>query len=275
MLVLLAAPAVLVAATLSPAQIKSCLGTETGYADWAAIVREKAAISPEAWKDACRQARDANERRLSATRVLRMTGVSPTGGYKSSAAFLARAKASEDGSVAKLFRLASEDQIARDGLRPNPINAGLTPLALKLYKAIVTVDAVNADTRSREWLRETVARRGWFKISRDGAEADRAAQLIVQHADEDTTFKGEMIALIEPLVAVGESDRGFFPYMYDRWAAQVGKPLRFGFQGACKANGVWESLPLEDAGHVDDRRKRYGVRTTFAEDIASNSKRCG
>ncbi len=262
-------------AALSPAEIKACLGVKEAYADWTAIAREKASLSPEAWNDACRQAREANERRLSVARVLRKSGAAPTGGYDRAAELLANAKTATDPIVAELFRLAAEDQIARYGLKPNPANAGLTPLAFKLYRGLVAVDAVAADEKSREWLRTRVAQRGWFKISRDGVEADRAAQLIVQHADEDTVFKGEMIKLIEPLAEAGESDRGFFPVMYDRWAAQVGRPLRFGFQGACKAKGVWESLPLEDPERVDERRKLYGISTTFAEEVAYNSRRCG
>lgn len=267
--------AVVTTDALRPAEIKACLGVEEAYADWAAIAREKATLSPEAWNDACRQAREANARRLSVARALRKSGAAPTGGYERATELLANAKTATNPVVAELFRLAAEDQIARYGLKPDPTNAGLTPLAFRLYRGLVAVDAVAADEKSREWLRKSVAQRGWFKISRDGAEADRAAQLIVQHADGDPDFKGAMIRLIEPLAEVGESDRDFFPVMYDRWAAQVGKPLRFGFQGACKAKGVWASLPLEDPDHVDERRKAYGISVSFAEEVASQSKRCG
>ncbi len=266
--------AIALAVALPRAEIKACLGVEEAYADWAAIAKERAALSPEAWKEVCRQAREANARRLSVARALRTSGVSPTGSYESATRFLARAKTATNPDVAELFRLAAEDQIARYGLRPNPINAGLTPVALKLYRGIVAVDAVAADTRSREWLGPVVARRGWFTISRDGKEADAAAQIIVQHADGDLAFKGAMIALIEPLVEAGESDRGFFPYMYDRWAAQAGKPLRFGFQGACKAKGVWEPLPIEDPEHLEERRRHYGVTQSFADEKLANSARC-
>lgn len=271
---LLAIIAAAAALTVSPAEITACLGVDKAYADWAAIAREKAMMSEEAWHSACRQTRDANARRVSAIRTLLATGASPVGGFPAATAQLANARKAADPTVAELFRVVAVEQAAREGLRSGPVNAGISPLAMRLYRAVVAVDATNADIRSRAWLKPVIARRGWFTISRDGAEADKAAQLIVQHADADVTFKGEMIALMEPLVEAGESDRGFFPYMYDRWAAQAGKPLRFGFQGACKSKGVWEPLPIEDPEHLDERRRRYGVTRSFAEEKSLNSARC-
>lgn len=271
---LLAIIAATAALTVSPAEITTCLGVDKAYADWAAIAREKATISDEAWREACRQARDANTRRVSAIKVLMATGVAPVGGFPAATAQLANARKATDPTVAELFHVVAVEQAVRDGLRPGPVNAGISPLAMRLYRAMVAVDGTIADAHSREWLKPVIARRGWFTISRDGAEADKAAQLIVQHADEDVAFKGEMIALLEPLVEAGESNRGFFPYMYDRWAAQAGKPLRFGFQGACKSKGVWEPLPIEDPEHLDERRRRYGVTRSFAEQKNQMSAGC-
>ena len=271
---LLAIIAAAAALTVSPAEITACLGVDKAYADWAAIAREKATISDEAWRSACRQARDANARRISAIKVLMATGSSPVGGFPSATAHLANARKATDPTVSELFRIVAVEQAVREGLRPGPVNAGISPLAMRLYRAMVAVDGTVADAQSREWLKPVIARRGWFTISRDGADADKAAQLIVQHADADVAFKGEMIALLEPLVEAGESGRSFFPYMYDRWAAQAGKPLRFGFQGACKSKGVWEPLPIEDPEHLDERRRRYGVMRSFAEEKNLNSARC-
>ena len=271
---LLAILAAAAALTVSPAEIKVCLGADKAYADWAAIAREKATITDEAWREACRQARDANDRRVSAIKVLMATGVAPVAGFPLAAAQLANARKATDPTVAELFRVVAHEQAIRDSLRQGPISAGVSPLAMRLYRSLIAVDATIADAQSREWLKTVIARRGWFTISRDGAAADKAAQLIVQHADEDVVFKGEMIAMLEPLVEAGESDRGFFPYMYDRWAAQAGKPLRFGFQGACKSKGVWERLPIEDPEHLDERRQRYGVKRSFAEQKNQESARC-
>lgn len=262
---------------LPPSEIKACLGVETVYANWTSIARQKATLSPEAWQDACRQARDANERRLSLTKAIRETGSSPLKEFQGSTRWIKRANAASDPDLVQLFQRVFEAELPRitGGTSKTPITAGLSPVALNLYDGLRAVDAVAADATNTEWLRAAVSRRGWFTISRDGAEADSAARLIVQHADADVAFKGEMIKLIEPLIEAGESNRQTFPSMYDRWAAGAGKPLRFGFQGACKAKGVWESLPLEDPDHVDERRRLYGISTTFAEEVANNSKRCG
>lgn len=277
MLVIIATATVLTSVTpVAQAELDACLEVSGVMTNRTALAEDRAKVGDDGWREACRQAREATARRLSLMDVLRRTGSSPVGAYASTRALLASASTTQDPDAKRLFSLAAEDQMARESLSGTggAISKGLSPLARKLYDGLVARDAVQADKNSREWLKTVVARRGWFTISRDGVAADSAAQLIVQHADQDVAFKGEMIALIEPLVEAGESNRGFFPYMYDRWAAQAGKPLRFGFQGACKAKGVWESLPLEDPEHVDDRRKHYGVRMTFAEETAAMSRRC-
>jgi len=242
--------------------------------NWSAIAAEKAKISQADWRDACRQARDADERRRSTVRVIWATGASPVGGYGASLGWIRKQKAARTPEAAELLRLATEDQLARDSLSMNraPAARGLSPLARRIYDLVVSSDAIKADAASRAWLKETVARRGWFTISRDGEDADAAAQLVVQHADEDLTFKGEMIALIEPLVEKGESRRSFFPYLYDRWAAAAHKPLRFGLQGACKGKGLWEPLPTEDPEHLEDRRQTFGLESFALQQNRENAR---
>lgn len=268
--------AALDAAALSPSEIKACLGVDTAYADWKTIAAEKATLSPEVWRDACRQARDANARRLSLTKTIRETGSSPLKVFEPSARWIAKAQAASDPDLAMLFRLAFEAELPRVSASHSnsPITGGLSPLARKLYDSLRAVDALTADTTNREWLREAVARRGWFTIDRDGADADRAAWLIVQHADEDLAFKRRMIALIEPLALAGQSRKAAFPSMYDRWAAAAHEPQRFGLQGACKAKGVWEPLPIADPEHIDAERLKFGIRQGFADYKAQMSARC-
>lgn len=260
----------------APPDARSCLGEADISNDLTSYQRLKSKLSAVDLAEACRQAREANLRRQSLARVLRQTAASPIPGFRSVTSLLESARKAKHPDVAQLFNLAADDQLARASLSTfkSPIVQGLSPPARELYDQLVARDAVMADARSREWLRATVARRGWFTISRDGEDADAAAQLIVQHSDEDLAFKGEMIALIEPLVEKGESRRSFFPYMYDRWAAAVGKPLRFGFQGACKGKGVWEPLPIQDPEHLDERRRLYGVPRSFADEVKANAARC-
>jgi hypothetical protein len=275
---LIAAVAALVTppADMSMAELQACLGQKEIAGSSAIYEKMKAEMTDAAWTEACRETREANARRLSVARVLRETGTSPVAGYQSVTPLLAMARKATDPDHVQLFNLVAEDQIARSSLSgtKTPIVQGLSPVARRLYDGLVARDAVAADTKSREWLRAAVARRGWFTIDRDGLSADSAAQIIVQHADEDLAFKHDMLVLLEPLVANGQSNRRPFPYMYDRWAAAAGKPLRFGLQGGCKAKGVWEPLTIEDPEHLDERRQKFEISISFAEYKNAMSARC-
>lgn len=276
---MIAALAVLLSAspaTLTKAEMRTCLGTTRVAMNWEKAGQEKAQLPEAAWQDACRQARDANERRLSAARVIRTTGASPVGGYRSALTFVTLGRAASDPDVADLFRYVADDQLARESLSrtKTQLAQGLSPMARRLFDGLVSQDAVDADLRNRTWLWATVKRRGWFTIDRDGKEADRAAQLIVQHADEDLSFKREMLDVLEPLVANGQSSKNFFPYIHDRWAAAAKAPQRFGLQGECKSPGVWEPFPIEDAEHVDERRWAFGIKQPLGEQKLISSKQC-
>lgn len=217
------------AVAISAADLHACLGQAKVAASLETYGKMKAELSPAEWADSCRQARDANLRRLSLRRAISRTGTSPMQGFQSTTALIVQARKAKDPDTAQLFRLVFEDQIARASLSgyKTPITLGISPTARKLYDGLVALDAVEADARSREWLRGAVARRGWFTIDRDGPAADGAAWLIVQHADEDLAFKREMIAIIEPLAATGQSRREVFPLMYDRWAVAAKEPPAF------------------------------------------------
>lgn len=278
-MIIIAAVAVLLPqapAPLTDADLRACLGTARVALNREKLGQEKSRSPVPEWRDTCRQARDANERRLSAARIIRKTGTSPVGGYPSTLKFMALAKAAPNPDVAELFRRAADDQMARESLSKGgtELARGLSPTARRLFDGLVAQDAVDADLQSRTWLRAAVARRGWFTLDRDGEEADSAAQLIVQHADGDLAFKREMLKALEPLVASGQSRKAFFPSMYDRWAAAAKAPLRFGLQGECKGPGVWEPLAIEDPEHVDERRKAFGLQQSLEEQLREMGKRC-
>lgn len=245
-----------------PRTLATCLGT-TRYA--LNIERARAAhasLSEAEWRDACRQARDANARRVSATRALFQTGRSPVGGYAQTIQWMEHARTAGDPDVAVLFQHAAREQAARESLgyaSKLTFAQGLSPTALMLLDGLVAIDAVEADAANRQWLRATVARRGWFTIDRDGEAADDAAGLIVQHADADNDFKREMIAVLDPLIRTGQTSPGHFAYIYDRWAAATGQPQRFGLQGRCVKPGIWEPRPIADPETLDSRRREAGL----------------
>lgn len=224
--------------------LANCLGTDRFAADIDALAALRAQMTKAAWDDACRQARDANARRLSLTRVIRASGRSPLGGYETSLRLLGLAASQGPGPEAavrrQLFLHAAEDQLARESLSraaARTYAAGLSPTALRLLDALVSYDAVAADAANRAWFETLLDRDGWF----DDADADSAAWLIIQHADMDRAFQGQ--ALLK-LAALDESQTSVvrLGFLYDRWAAGTGRPPGFGLPGQC-ADGAWTPSP--------------------------------
>lgn len=118
-----------------------------------------------------------------------------------------------------------------------------------------------------------LARWGWFPQKSWGKEADFQGWLLVQHADNDLPFQKKVLALLEPLVKSGESDPSNFAYLYDRVAVNDRRLQRYGTQGFCTGPGKWTPRPIEDPGHVDERRSAMGL-PPLAEYIASFGDLC-
>lgn len=276
MLVIFAAVSALVTQP-SPKDLRDCVGASVLAADMPAIAAQRAAGGEAAWQDACRQARDATDRRRSLQRVILETAASPMEGYGPTLAFARARKATTEPDKAELLRRATVDSVLRTSLSwvsPRGPAQGLSPLAKQLYDGVAGNEAIASDMDNRRWLGDAVKRRGWFTISRDGAEANYAASLIVQHADFDLPFKREMLTLLEPLALNGDTTKPFFTQAYDRWAAAAHEPQRFGLQGACKAKGVWEPLPIENPDQIDERRRQFGLKQPFATYVAQMGARC-
>lgn len=262
---------------LTDTELRVCLGTKQVILNRQTIGAEKARLLAAEWRDACRQARDANARRLSIQRIILSTATSPVAGYRPTLALMEASKAAKDAEIANLLRRAALDSVTRGSLsRVNPDGParGLSPVARQLYDGLVASDAVAADLENRLWLGPVVKRRGWFIISRDGQQANAAASLIVQHADSDLMFKREMLTLLEPLALNGETSKVFFTQAYDRWAVAAKVPQRFGLQGACKGPGTWEPFEIEDPDRVDERRNAFGLKQPLAEQQRQMGKRC-
>lgn len=258
-------------------EIAACLQTDHFALSIDRVWAEKARASEATWRSDCRAAREADERGRSVVRALFAAGESPVGGYASTIRFLTLAAAAPDPVVADLFRHSAREQAARESLNRLSREAwagGLSPLALMLLDGLISAEAVQADLKNRLWLDGVVARRGWFRVSRDGADADGAAWLIVQHADADRTFQRRAIGWLEPLTATGDTSPIRFAYLFDRWAAGAGQPQRYGLQGVCDGQGKWRPLEIEDAPNVDARRRAAGLDTTLDAWIAQKASAC-
>ncbi|WP_394694727.1 DUF6624 domain-containing protein [Hyphobacterium sp.] len=129
------------------------------------------------------------------------------------------------------------------------------------------------DQRNREWLRGQVENHGWFSISGFGEDADQAAFLIVQHADGDIAFQQEMLDLLLPLAASGETSVIGFSYLMDRVAVNTGERQLYGTQGWCTGPNSWEPREYEGSRQdVDGRRQAIGLQPleNYISHIAQN-----
>ncbi len=115
-------------------------------------------------------------------------------------------------------------------------------------------DAIAAfDARSTARMKEIIAKHGWPGKSLVGKDGAHAAWLLVQHS-RDAAFQEDCLERLELAVAQGEAQAVEHAYLYDRVAVAAGKPQRYGTQ----LDGD-VPFPIEDAAHVDDRRKALGL----------------
>lgn len=112
----------------------------------------------------------------------------------------------------------------------------------------------NIDGDNTAWLKADIAANGWYRISSTGAASDNAAWLLSQHADRNPEFQREVLAILEPLVALKETSPSSYAYLTDRVAVNEQRPQRYGTQGNCVAKDVWAPDELEDPDHVQARR---------------------
>jgi hypothetical protein len=194
-----------------------------------------------------------------------------------------RAKTEPDARVAELYRRAAEDQFSRiDTLTVRPFRGpgvhttweqGLDEGALAYVDAIVSGEWCRMDVSNAAWLKADLRKHGWYRVSTYGADADRAAWLMVQHARHDLKFQEEVLTMLEALWQSGETRGANFAMLYDQTATYRGRPGRFGVNGKCGAGGVWTPEPQEDLAETDKWRAKAGLEP-LADYIASSSRGC-
>ena len=157
-----------------------------------------------------------------------------------------------DPRVRELLRRAAQDQLQRRGwdLASQPWSETPTAGAQSRFNSRLGEQGCQIDGGNTAWLKADVAANGWYRISTHGETASSAAWLMAQHADRDRAFQREVLALLEPLVATGETSAANYAYLHDRVAVGENRPQRYGTQGRCVAKGVWAPNDLEDAERV-------------------------
>jgi hypothetical protein len=192
------------------------------------------------------------------------------------------AKAAADATspdAAELLQRAANDALGRsqfDIARTHTYWAtGLSEPALGYAFRIVALDLCGADEANTAWLRARLKTHGWFTIPDYGKEADSAAFLIVQHADNDPAFQAEVLPLLEKLALEGKTQPINYAMLFDRVAIGERRPQRYGSQGTCTGPGVWTPFKTEDSADLDQRRATMGLKP-LADYVAGISARaCG
>lgn len=237
----------------------------------------------QAWA-AARSAGDAALAQRRELRALYLSGGPAQRPYGLVSRMAARAKAEANPRLAVLYRRMAEDQFARiDSLALKPFlgpgvhttwEAGLDEAALAYVHATVESELCANDVANAVWLKADLRAHGWYRISVYGADADRAAWSIAQHAQHDLAFREEVLAMLEPLWLNGETKAANYAALYDDVAAARGRPSRFGLIGECTASGVWTPGPQEDEAATDAWRAKAGM-PPLADEIAARSRACG
>ncbi|HUC90080.1 MAG TPA: DUF6624 domain-containing protein [Patescibacteria group bacterium] len=156
-------------------------------------------------------------------------------------------------------------------ITPNPLSTELLEMSqadremrTKAIKDMSLWDD-SIDHRNTTRLKEIVAKTGWPTIPKVGAEASRAAWLLVQHAYADPEFMKECLALMKQ-ADKGEVNPADVAFLEDRLLTMDEKPQIYGTQFRT-IDGITEPLPMEYPEHVDERRASVGLGT-FAENEA-------
>ena len=195
----------------------------------------------------------------------------------------ARAKVEPNPRLAQLYRRMAQDQFSRidsTSLRrffgPGVHTAwekGLDDAALAYVDAIVESEWCGQNIGNAAWLKDDLRAHGWYVISTYGADADRAAWSIVQHANHDVAFQEEVLAMLEPLWRTGETKGQNYAYLYDQIAAARHRPARFDVAGKCTGPGTWTLEPLEDPAATEAWRAKAGL-APLAQYVVAQGRGC-
>jgi hypothetical protein len=120
---------------------------------------------------------------------------------------------------------------------------------------VAQMQAVDAKHTAR--MKAIIAEHAWPGRSLVDDDGAHAAWLLVQHAD--ASFMAECLSLMEHAVSEGEAAAKDYAYLLDRVRMSQGKPQVYGTQFISGADGKLMLHPIEDAEHVDERRRAVGL----------------
>ena len=116
------------------------------------------------------------------------------------------------------------------------------------------VHNVNADS-----LEALVNDYGWPSQTLVGAEAAKAAWLIVQHAISKPQFQRRCLALLKEEAQNQRFEPSLVATLEDRIAVFEGRPQIYATQFDWDARGEMSAVPIDDPDNVDARRLKVGL----------------
>jgi hypothetical protein len=182
----------------------------------------------------------------------------------------------EDPAVRELLHRTLADQAIRASLssfkgKKVYVMARPTP-ALRAYDEYLFNLMCTADEDNLNWLKDQVARNGWFDIRRYGRAADQAAWLMVQHADGAPAYQAYIAAVLEVKARSGETDPKNYAFLSDRVAVRAGQPQTYATQMEC-VNGEWLTPSVIAPESLDQRRASVGLAPYEAQ-LAARQRLC-
>ena len=124
---------------------------------------------------------------------------------------------------------------------------------------------LQTDSTDMQRVRAIIQRHGYPGKTLVGTPANEAAFYVIQHSNSIPQY----LPLIKQAADQGELPFRLYAMMLDRQLMHLGKPQIYGTQGL-NYNGqppfIW---PIEDAAHVNERRKKAG----FALSVEDNAQR--
>ena len=154
--------------------------------------------------------------------------------------------------AAELAAMVAEDQRVRTRHGPPPAGG----YRLSTAEAM---ESSRVDVRNTDRLREIVAAHGWPGFDLVGAQGERDAWLIAQHADRQLGFQRAALALLEQAVADGDATPSHLAYLTDRVRMNEGREQLYGTQVTGEVGGGPAPWPIEDPACVDERRAVMGL----------------
>jgi hypothetical protein len=144
----------------------------------------------------------------------------------------------------ELLAMVDTDQRVREGIRLPMTSADIARMQ-------------EVDARHTARMKQILATHRWPGRSLVGEDGAHAAWLLVQHSDDQ--FMAYCLPLMEQAVLTGEASRRDYVYLLDRVRMKQGKPQVYGTQFISGADGMPVLYPIEDAEHVDERRRAIGL----------------